>query len=73
MIKDKLEQLYETEMSRYDFLKYVGVIFLSVIGVTGLLHALTQTQSRSPGTAVQHGYGSSPYGGTSTSGAQLSK
>ena len=66
MIKDRLEQLYTTEMSRYDFLKYIGVIFLSIIGVTGLLHLLTQAQSPALGATVQRGYGASPYGGTGT-------
>lgn len=65
MIREKLDKLYETEMSRYDFLKYLGVVFLSIIGVTGLLRALTQAQGASMSTAVHHGYGSSPYGGSS--------
>ena len=65
-MKDKLEQLYSQEMTRYDFLRYVGIVFLSVIGVTGLMRVVLHSNLSGLGSGVRRGYGASPYGGNTT-------
>ena len=62
-ISTQIAQLMGKEMDRKDFLKYSGGVLLAVIGITGLLHTLTQFGG---GTSDENGkdggYGSSPYG-----------
>ncbi len=67
-MRDKLQQLYVQEMSRYDFLKFMGVVTLSVLGVTSLLKLISHADFSSMGKA-EHGYGSSAYGGGAELGA----
>ncbi|PRB08701.1 hypothetical protein CQ042_19780 [Microbacterium sp. MYb62] len=38
--RERLDQLLNTEMDRKAFLKYCAVALLSVIGISGLIHAL---------------------------------
>lgn len=62
-----VQELLEREVSRKEFLRYVGVAFLSVIGVTNLLKNLNQplhlpAQSSSTRSNELPGYGMSAYG-----------
>lgn len=58
--KEGIQKLLQSEMSRRDFIKFMGAASLGVIGVTSIvrgLHGLTEQQ-------VQSGYGSGAYGGS---------
>lgn len=58
-MRNELDKLFAKEMTRKEFLRYIGSAFLFAVGVGGLLKNLKLS---SPGVA-QMGYGSSPYGG----------
>lgn len=63
-MKDELEKLYAKEMGRGDFLKYIGAIFLTVIGISGLMRAVLHNNHSLLGKSQNtQGYGSSGYGG----------
>ena len=49
-IRDNIDRALNAEMDRADFLKVCGVIVLAAIGITGVLKALTASQSK-PSTA----------------------
>lgn len=49
------------EMSRKDFLKYGGSVLLAIVGITGIINALTQGGSVQ-NNSEKNGYGDSPYG-----------
>lgn len=59
-----LDELLNREMTRKEFLQYVGTALLGVVGISGLLKSLqidnTRTKKR-----VAASYGSSAYGGSS--------
>jgi hypothetical protein len=57
----QLQEITAKEMSRQEFLKFLGAGFLGIIGVWGLLHNLQSLQNRS--IKSSRGYGSNPYGG----------
>ena len=56
----------QRQVSRGDFLKYIGVAFLGVIGVVGFLKNLHEIVPGKDNTSNQvsggAGYGRSPYG-----------
>lgn len=60
---DKLQALLEQEMSRKEFLRLVGVIILSVVGITSMLnnlqnvHKITERHVK-----TVSGYGYNTYG-----------
>lgn len=56
-----LDQLLQTEMTRREFLRTIGLMILSVIGVGNLLRYLG-TNNFVP-AAPKSGYGSSSFGG----------
>lgn len=60
-MKIQLETLMNKEMSRKEFLQYVGSGILVVFGISGLLKALagSQVETRQPA----NDYGFSTYGG----------
>jgi hypothetical protein len=62
-LRDQVETLLSKEMDRKEFLKYGGLILLSVLGITGILRVLIKDSNS---TTIQqpsnHGYGSSRYG-----------
>ncbi len=68
-IKNELNKLYAKEMPRKDFLSYMGGIFLTVIGVSGLMRALLHSGQglNLHKQVVTSGYGSTPYGGNAES------
>lgn len=61
-MKEQIDTLLSTEMSRKEFLQRIGSGMLILFGVSGLLKALTQQNTRG-GRQQSLGYGSSAYGG----------
>lgn len=59
----KLGDLLEQEVSRKEFLRYLGIMFLGLIGVTSMLNNL-HTASNTPmhQSKPKSGYGASAYG-----------
>ena len=56
-----LSDLLQKDVSRHEFLKYMGAGFLALIGITSIvknLSSLTSTHSKK----ATSGYGGSPYG-----------
>lgn len=63
-MKTQLKAVFEQEVDRRQFLKYIGTIFLSLIGVANLLRLLGHSDvSKTP-----RGYGGSAYGGKKQGG-----
>lgn len=56
-MREQIDELFSTEMTRKEFLQHVGSGILILFGISGLLKALMQPKSRT------QGYGSSAYGG----------
>ena len=56
----------QSEMSRREFLGFMGAATLGIVGVTGLIKGLNGLAGRHTGAGS--GYGDSPYGGGSDSG-----
>lgn len=61
-LQNHFENLLETDVDRREFLAYCGATLLGVLGVSGLLKALSQTNPNK-NRSVSDGYGSSTYGG----------
>lgn len=57
---EQIAQLMSKEMSRKDFLKYGGSVLLALVGITGLINALTQMSGTQ--STKKNGYGDNPYG-----------
>lgn len=53
-----VQELFETEMDRKEFLLYVSASILAVVGISNLIKALTPTKKPSR----KSGYGGTPYG-----------
>lgn len=64
-MKNQLEAILKQDMTRKEFLQYIGVALLAAFGVTNLLKHLLQTKPAQP---TQMGYGSSAYGGADKKG-----
>ena len=56
-MRNEIEKLFSQEMTRKEFLQYVGSAFLLAIGLGGILKALHHSPKQS------RGYGVSSYGG----------
>lgn len=54
--------LLQQEVSRKEFLRYMGLAFLSLIGITGILNNLDKLSSKNAKQKEINGYGSSAYG-----------
>ncbi len=63
MLNDAFSDLLETDMTRKEFLLYLGSAFLGVIGVSSLLKTLTEPATR--GQAQSLTYDDGVYGGRS--------
>jgi len=61
-IQNHFENLLDAEVDRREFLAYCGATLLGVLGVSGLIKALTQSNPSTPNRKVADGYGSSTYG-----------
>lgn len=58
----QIQEITAKEMSRQEFLKFIGAGVLGIVGVWGLLHNLQALQNKSI-KGVSQGYGVSKYGG----------
>ena len=62
--KNQVDGIMKREVSRVDFLKYVGVAFLGIVGVVGFiknLHEVVPAHANEK-THASKGYGGSAYG-----------
>jgi len=62
-----VQTIREKEMDRRDFLKYVGIILLSAIGLRGLMSLLSNSNDNPVNKIVNnsekgHGFGGGKYG-----------
>lgn len=64
-IRHALDELLQKDMDRREFLQHIGAGILTVVGVAGLINALTDTSKHQ--TKSTGGYGMSSYGGHSRS------
>jgi hypothetical protein len=60
-MNDKVQSILQKEVSRKEFLQHIFFAVLAMMGINGLLKALSQ--SGSPRRQPSMGYGSSAYGG----------
>ena len=68
VIKQQINDLLQQEMDRKDFLKHMGVAAVALIGVPAVIKALSQSAAQpSAQSAKNMGYGSSAYGGSTSS------
>jgi hypothetical protein len=58
----QIQEITAKEMTRQEFLKFMGAGVLGMIGVLGILNNLKNLQTKSISKNTQ-GYGSSSYGG----------
>ncbi len=61
----KIQELLQEEISRKEFLRYIGVALLSMVGVASFLQSLASNFSKKHVTTIEHkqaGYGATPYG-----------
>ena len=58
--KKSLNQLFDKEMSRQEFLAHAGAATAAIIGVGGLIKSITDPHGKRSSSA---GYGASSYGG----------
>lgn len=61
---DQLQELLEKDMSRGEFLRYVGIAILSVIGVANMANNINKAivVHKNSGSKQSAGYGMSAYG-----------
>ncbi|MCX6727590.1 MAG: hypothetical protein WCO19_00700 [Candidatus Saccharibacteria bacterium] len=62
---EKLKNLMETPMSRKEFLRYMGIMLLSVIGVGNAISALSDSHKKALGPSSplkRNGFGGGKYG-----------
>ncbi len=64
-MQKQIQSILSQEMNRREFLGYIGAAFLAVVGVSNIVRALMnhQTKTVTYRQTVSSGYGSSPYGG----------
>ena len=59
-----MQELLEQEVTRKDFLRYLGLAFVSLVGISALIQNLQQslapTSNKPRSSGV--GYGATPYG-----------
>ena len=63
--KQQLDSVMQHEVSRFEFLKLVGIALLGLVGVVGFLknlHEIVPAQTRSKHQVTSGGYGRSAYG-----------
>lgn len=58
----QLQEIATEEMTRKEFLQFIGASILGIFGVWGILHNLQSVQHKTL-TKKSTGYGSTPYGG----------
>ena len=57
------EELLAKEMTRKEFLLHLGLLLLTITGITGLLRTVSNPNLLSKHKSVASGFGSGPYGG----------
>ncbi len=60
--KQQYEGIMQREVSRVDFLKYMGVALLGVVGIVGFLKNLHEAVHTGDKQSGANGYGRSAYG-----------
>ena len=64
--KQQVDNIMQREVSRGEFLKYIGIAFLGIVGFVGFLKNLHDVVPANNGggdkSAGGSGYGGSPYG-----------
>lgn len=63
-MRREVESFLDKNMSRKDFLKHVGLLLLSVIGIGNIIKYISGTEYFSGITNQAKGYGANPYGGS---------
>jgi hypothetical protein len=58
-MKAQIEELFNKEMTRKEFLQHIAGAILILFGISGIINALLGSQKRKPSV----GYGASAYGG----------
>lgn len=61
-VNKQLTTILSKEMDRKAFLKYSGSVLLAVVGITGLLNALSGVGGSEVTSNSSAGYGNKPYG-----------
>lgn len=61
MVKEQLRDILDKEMNRKDFLRYVGIALVSLIGLPSVISALQHLGSAPGGSSVGR---STSYGGS---------
>lgn len=62
-MQNELKHLFDKELDRKEFLKYMGSVFLTLIGVTNLIRALTHHEIHPLHPSSERDYGLGAYGG----------
>lgn len=57
-----IDEFMKQEVSRKDFLRYIGIALLSMVGIANALKSLQANVENSPKTSTGAGYGVSAYG-----------
>lgn len=70
-MKNDVEKLLQKQMDRKDFIKHVGIGFAAIMGVTAI--AKTLSAMTNGGKSQSSGYGSSAYGGSTSSSKTVRK
>lgn len=70
MIILSAKKLFLKKMERKEFLMYIGLFFLGISGITGLLKNITESVGRIAPENQQHpqSFGNGPYGGLQKGG-----
>lgn len=62
-VDTQLKKLMQTPMSRKDFLRYIGVILLSMLGIANVISAISKGhQKATPALKQRSGFGGGKYG-----------
>ncbi len=60
-----MQQLLQSKMDRKEFFLYVGVVLLSITGISGIIHAFSDPKLLNKNTMPpKQKFGSGSYGGT---------
>ena len=62
MANNHLQNILQKQVSRKEFLSIIGLAMLSIVGMSHILKLLTG-KSLETHSALQTGYGNTPYGG----------
>lgn len=63
MANKTVTAILQKEMDRKEFLQHVGIAFLAMTGVSGMLKSVANHNVGTTTQKAQAGYGAMPYGG----------